>query len=50
MQVKTVPEDCESADALRAVARDITAANFVVMSVDLITNVKLEVGGALGKP
>ena len=48
LQVKAVPEDSESADALRAVARDITAANFVVMSVDLITNVKLEVGSTLG--
>ena len=42
-QVKSVPEDSESAEALRAVAEDITGENIVVMSVDLITDVRLEV-------
>lgn len=38
-----MPEECESANALRIVADDITAQSFVVMSVDLITDVRLEV-------
>ncbi len=37
-----MPDECESADALRMVADDITAQSFVVMSVDLITDVRLE--------
>ena len=44
MQVKTVPEDSESVEALKLVMGDITTENFVVMSVDLITNVRLQVG------
>ena len=43
LQARSVPEDCESADALKAVAEDITAQTFVVMSVDLVTDVCLEV-------
>ena len=42
-QARSVPEDCESADALKAVAEDITAQTFIVMSVDLVTDVCLEV-------
>ena len=42
-QARSVPEDCESADALKAVADDITAQTFIVMSADLITDVCLEV-------
>ena len=42
-----MPEDCESADALKAVAEDITAQTFIVMSVDLITDVCLEVSYSL---
>ena len=43
LQTRSVPEDSESADALRMVVEDITAQSFVVMSVDLITDVRLEV-------
>ena len=43
LQTRSVPEDSESGDALRMVAEDITAQSFVVMSVDLITDVRLEV-------
>ena len=43
VQTRSVPEDSESGDALRLVAEDITAQSFVVMSVDLITDVRLEV-------
>lgn len=43
LQARSVPEDCESAEALMMVAEDITAQSFVVMSVDLITDVRLEV-------
>ena len=43
LQARSVPEDCESAEALMIVAEDITAQSFVVMSVDLITDVRLEV-------
>ena len=43
LQTRSVPEDSESADALRMVAEDITAQSFVVMSVDLVTDVRLEV-------
>ena len=43
LQTRSVPEDSESADALRMVAEDIMAQSFVVMSVDLITDVRLEV-------
>ena len=42
-QARSVPEDCESADALKAVAEDMTAQTFIVMSVDLVTDVCLEV-------
>lgn len=42
LQARSVPDECESADALRMVADDITAQSFVVMSVDLITDVRLE--------
>lgn len=42
-QARSVPEDCESADALKAVADDIAAQTLIVMSVDLITDVCLEV-------
>jgi hypothetical protein len=42
-QARSVPEDCESAEALTVVAEDITAQSFVVMSIDLITDVRLEV-------
>ena len=38
-----MPEESESAEALRAVAEDITGENIVVMSVDLITDIRLEV-------
>lgn len=38
-----MPEESESAEALRAVAEDVTGDNIVVMSVDLITDVRLEV-------
>ena len=41
--MKGVPEESESAEALRAVAEDIIGDNIVVMSVDLITDVRLEV-------
>ena len=43
LQARSVPEDCESAEALMIVAEDITSQSFVVMSVDLITDVRLEV-------
>ena len=43
LQTRSVPEESESADALRMVAEDVTAQSFVVMSVDLITDVRLEV-------
>lgn len=43
LQARSVPEDCESAEALMMVAEDITAQSFVVMSIDLITDVRLEV-------
>ena len=43
LQTRSMPEDSESGDALRMVAEDITAQSFVVMSVDLITDVRLEV-------
>ncbi|EIE22403.1 nucleotide-diphospho-sugar transferase [Coccomyxa subellipsoidea C-169] len=42
LKVKSVPEDSESAEALRAVAEYITGKNVIVMSVDLITDVRLE--------
>ncbi|CAL8468630.1 g8170 [Coccomyxa elongata] len=42
LKVKGVPEESESAEALRAVAEDIIGDNIVVMSVDLITDVRLE--------
>ena len=44
-QVRAVPEDSESVEALRLVMGDVTADNFVLMSVDLITNVRLQVRG-----
>lgn len=47
LQARSVPEDCESADALKAVAEDITAQTFIVMSVDLVTDVCLEVSFSL---
>ncbi|CAK0780561.1 hypothetical protein CVIRNUC_005094 [Coccomyxa viridis] len=42
LKTRSVPEDSESGDALRMVAEDITAQSFVVMSIDLITDVRLE--------
>ena len=42
-QVRAVPEDSESVEALRLVMGDVTADKFVLMSVDLITNVRLQV-------
>jgi NDP-sugar pyrophosphorylase family protein len=43
VQVKSAPEESESADALRAVADDITEENFIILSVDLLTDIHLEV-------
>eukprot|EP00955_Chlamydomonas_euryale_P049250 354212-Chlamydomonas_euryale.AAC.1 len=38
-QVVTVPEDCGTADALRAVAPRITSSHFIVLSEDVVTDI-----------
>uniref|UniRef100_A0A7R9VHL7 Translation initiation factor eIF2B subunit gamma n=1 Tax=Chlamydomonas euryale TaxID=1486919 RepID=A0A7R9VHL7_9CHLO len=38
-EVVTVPEDCGTADALRAVAPRITSSHFIVLSEDVVTDI-----------